>query len=228
MPLKSSSCIGSSRSKALCRCSGVSARIISWTMGTRLASMNMNSVRHNPIPSAPKRRAWAASCGLSALARTLRERTSSAQERSSWNSPESSGSIRGTSPCITCPVPPSIDRRSPSRITVSPTRNSFLRRSMRRSSHPQIHGFPMPRATTAAWLVMPPRLVRIPWAARMPWISSGVVSGRTRITFSPSWASRSAVSASKTTFPDAAPGEAGKPLASTFRDASGSMRRWRI
>ena len=43
----------------------------------------------------------------------------------------------------------------------------------------------MPRATTAAWLVMPPREVRMPLAACMPWMSSGEVSIRTRITASP-------------------------------------------
>ena len=40
----------------------------------------------------------------------------------------------------------------------------------------------MPRATTAAWLVMPPRAVTMPSAACMPWMSSGLVSSRTRIT----------------------------------------------
>ena len=44
----------------------------------------------------------------------------------------------------------------------------------------------MPRATTAAWEVMPPRVVRMPSAACMPWMSSGEVSTRTRITFLPS------------------------------------------
>ena len=44
---------------------------------------------------------------------------------------------------------------------------------------------PMPRATTAAWLVMPPRTVRMPWAYCMPSMSSGEVSRRTRTTFSP-------------------------------------------
>ena len=38
---------------------------------------------------------------------------------------------------------------------------------------------------SAAWLVMPPRAVRIPSAARMPSTSSGLVSSRTRMTFSP-------------------------------------------
>ena len=43
----------------------------------------------------------------------------------------------------------------------------------------------MPRATTAAWLVMPPRAVRMPAAACMPWMSSGLVSMRTRMTSRP-------------------------------------------
>ena len=71
----------------------------------------------------------------------------------------------------------------------------------------------MPRATTAAWLVMPPREVRMPLAACMPWMSSGEVSMRTRITASPLAAMRSASSALNTTLPETAPGEAGRPLA---------------
>ena len=43
----------------------------------------------------------------------------------------------------------------------------------------------MPRATTAACEVLPPRLVRTPRAAIMPCRSSGVVSRRTRMTSSP-------------------------------------------
>ena len=43
----------------------------------------------------------------------------------------------------------------------------------------------MPRATTAACEVMPPRVVRMPSAACMPWMSSGVVSTRTRMTLRP-------------------------------------------
>ena len=41
----------------------------------------------------------------------------------------------------------------------------------------------MPRATTAAWEVMPPKTVRIPCEKSMPSMSSGVVSRRTRMTF---------------------------------------------
>ena len=54
----------------------------------------------------------------------------------------------------------------------------------------------MPGATRAAWLVMPPRAVRMPRAACMPWMSSGLVSVRTRITARLSADQRSAVLAS--------------------------------
>ena len=77
----------------------------------------------------------------------------------------------------------------------------------------------MPRATTAAWEVLPPRLVRMPRAATMPRRSSGLVSLRTRITSSPRSAHSTAVSESKTTLPTAAPGEAFMPLASRVRSA---------
>ena len=70
----------------------------------------------------------------------------------------------------------------------------------------------MPRATTAAWLVMPPRVVRMPRAACMPWMSSGLVSMRTRMIASPFCARLSASSAVNTTAPEAAPGLAGSPL----------------
>src|SRR6476659_4898979 len=69
----------------------------------------------------------------------------------------------------------------------------------------------MPRATTAAWLVIPPRAVSTARAATMPWKSSGVVSSRTRITASPFALRRSAVSGSNTALPLAAPGLAGRP-----------------
>eukprot|EP00438_Fugacium_kawagutii_P025783 Skav230064 [mRNA] locus=scaffold1221:128832:131215:- [translate_table: standard] len=52
----------------------------------------------------------------------------------------------------------------------------------------------MPRATTAAWLVIPPLVVKTPSAACRPWMSSGLVSIRTRITFSPSLHRRTASS----------------------------------
>ena len=92
---------------------------------------------------------------------------------------------------------------------------------------PETQQRPIPRATTAAWLVMPPRAVRMPWAACMPWMSSGLVSTRTRMTFSPRPAQVSAVSASSTILPEAAPGDAGSPVVRTSRCASGSSVGWR-
>src|SRR5207249_2594233 len=65
----------------------------------------------------------------------------------------------------------------------------------------------------AACLVMPPRAVKMPWAAFMPPMSSGEVSMRTRMTGSPAAARRSASSALNTTRPLAAPGPALSPLA---------------
>ena len=50
---------------------------------------------------------------------------------------------------------------------------------------PATQGVPMPRATTAAWLVMPPVLVRMPSETCMPPMSAGSVSRRTRMIFSP-------------------------------------------
>jgi hypothetical protein len=90
------------------------------------------------------------------------------------------------------------------------------------ASQPETQGFPMPRATTAACEVLPPRLVRMPCAAKKPWMSSGLVSSRTRITLSPSLPRRSAVSASNTIAPEAAPGDAGSPCASDRDRCAGS------
>src|SRR5207244_13453712 len=52
--------------------------------------------------------------------------------------------------------------------------------------------FPIPRATTAVWLVMPPRAVSTPSAAFIPATSSGDVSTRARMTPIPCPARRSA------------------------------------
>ena len=84
----------------------------------------------------------------------------------------------------------------------------------------------MPRATTAACEVLPPRAVRMPSAAIIPCTSSGLVSIRTRMTFSPCFAISSARPASKTALPYAAPGEAASPVAMISTLAAGSMRRW--
>ena len=81
----------------------------------------------------------------------------------------------------------------------------------------------MPRATTAACEVMPPRVVRMPSAACMPWMSSGLVSTRTRMTLRPFFFALSASSEVNTIAPDAAPGEAGRPVAMILRSAFGSI-----
>ena len=80
----------------------------------------------------------------------------------------------------------------------------------------------MPRATTAACEVFPPRAVRIPSAAIMPSRSSGLVSLRTSTTCSPRSAHALAVGESNTARPTAAPGEAAIPLVSSSRAADRS------
>ena len=80
----------------------------------------------------------------------------------------------------------------------------------------------MPRATSAAWLALPPSAVRMPLAAWKPPTSSASVKGRTRITSRPSFSAATAASAVNTTSPLAAPGDALTPLATTSYSASGA------
>ena len=91
---------------------------------------------------------------------------------------------------------------------------------MSSSPAPATQGLPIPRATSAAWLALPPLLVRIPSAAWKPAMSSASVKGRTRITSRPSAAAATASSAVKTISPLAAPGEAATPLVSVSNFAS--------
>ena len=86
----------------------------------------------------------------------------------------------------------------------------------------------MPRATTAAWLVLPPREVSTPWAAIMPCRSSGLVSRRTRMTFSPAAAHATAVRESNTALPTAAPGEAEIALVSSVMPSPEVSKRGNI
>src|SRR5207245_1937905 len=69
-----------SSSRAASSAASESARIIRCTMPSR-SPRNMCSVRHRPIPSAPKERARAESSGVSALVRTRRRRNWSAYPR---------------------------------------------------------------------------------------------------------------------------------------------------
>ena len=227
IPSKSPCCIGRSRSRALRRPSSPSAMIISRTTGRRSAAMNMCSVRQRPIPCAPNSRARSASSGVSAFARTFRRRTASAQPRIVSKSSFSCGGTSGTSPIMTRPLEPSIVIVSPSASSVPPIAARFAAASTLSSSQPAMHGFPIPRATTAACEVMPPWAVRIPCAAIIPWMSSGVVSQRTRITASPAPPRWAAVPASKTIAPLAAPGDAFSPFAATSKSAVGSIIGWR-
>ena len=127
----------------------------------------------------------------------------------SWlNSSDNFGGSVSSSPKYTSPRAPSIDIESPSERVLSPFVIVFSFISIINFSAPTTHGFPIPLATTAAWLVIPPFVVKIPTEEFMPWISSGLVSSLTKITFLPFSASISAVSASNTITPTAAPGEA--------------------
>ena len=92
--------------------------------------------------------------------------------------------------------------------------NCFFLVSTFSSSAPQTQVLPMPRATTAACEVLPPRLVSTPSAAIIPDRSSGLVSRRTSTTFSPLLAHWTAVSEENTALPTAAPGEAFMPWVS--------------
>ncbi len=134
----------------------------------------------------------------------------------------------GTSPTYTAPVVPSMEIRSPSLTTTPPgavNRRAFTSTSSSSAPHTQV--LPIPRATTAACEVLPPREVTIPCAAIMPGRSSGLVSRRTRMTRSPPAAISSARALSKTALPTAAPGLAPMPLAicsvSAFSSKVGNM-----
>ena len=89
----------------------------------------------------------------------------------------------GTGPMTTSPVVPLMEITSPWRTVTPFTVKLPPAMSMSSSCAPHTAGLPHPRATSAAWLASPPRDVRMPSAAIMPWMSSGDVSGRTRMTF---------------------------------------------
>ena len=105
--MKSARCMGRSCSSAARRSASVSARIISRITVIRSAGKNMCSLRQRPMPSALNSRAMRASAGVSALARTPRSRTASAQSSSSEKAPPSSGGIICGAPTMTSPRVPS-------------------------------------------------------------------------------------------------------------------------
>ncbi len=195
----------------------MTATIFSW----RSSPKNMCSVRHRPMPVAPNSRERLASSGVSALARTSIVLNSSAHRRTVSKASLTSGSTSGTSSFVIVPLVPSIAIRSPALSVVSPIRTSPLSRSIS-SPAPVTAGTPMPRATSAAWLALPPSLVSTPFAAWKPATSSASVNGRTRMTSRPSSAAATASAARNTISPTAAPGDAATPRASTSNSASGS------
>ena len=143
---------------------------------------------------------------------------------------EMSGTTVSRRPRYTTPLVPSMEIHSPSAMVRPATVMVRAAMSMSKSATPTTAGLPNWRATRAAWLVRPPRLVRMPSAASMPWTSSGLVSGRTMMVGFPSTlAQRSARSASKAAMPTAAPGDTLRPLASRTAAARDSAANcgWR-
>ena len=175
-------------------------------------------MRTSPIPSAPLASAMAASVGVSALARTLMRRVSSAHRMTLARSALSpTAEIRETEPRITSPSSPSREITSPSLNFASlPWNRTVPSRSLTNMSpQPTTQGLPQPRATTAACDVMPPLAVRMPTLACIPPTSSALVSTLTRTQSSPRFLAASASAAVNATVPTAAPGDAGRPFATT-------------
>ena len=119
----------------------------------------MCSVRHRPMPCAPRSRAFADWSGVSALARTRRRRRASATPISRSNacqmlSPRaassparafsSSDSSSGSSPTKTSPVKPSIVMTSPSFTVVPLAVKACADASIFTASAPQTAGMPRP------------------------------------------------------------------------------------
>ena len=111
IPIKSFFCNGKIFLRASFLCSCVSEAIIALKWISLSLSKNMCSVRQRPIPSAPKLKAFLASFGWSALARTEKPSIfvppifltdefliSSHQPKKVFNSAEISGSIRSSFP----------------------------------------------------------------------------------------------------------------------------------
>ena len=121
-PAKSARCSGSSAASAASRCGPLCANIMRRTCKMRAGLKNMCSVRHRPMPAAPKRRARLASSIVSALARTCMRWCFPAHVIMVPKSPDNSGSNVGTRPCITRPDAPSMVMTSPSRNSRPPMR----------------------------------------------------------------------------------------------------------
>ena len=221
---KSSRCIGNSCPSASARSSGLSAKIISRMTVKRSCSKNMCSVRHSPMPWASNLRAMRASAGVSALARTPISQISPAHCIRLANAASTAASCIWVVPTIAWPELPSMVIISPSLKTLpSLAVMVFSRLSICIPIAPTTQGRPKPRAITAAWLVMPPRMVRTATAAFMPRTSSGVVSPRTKTHGSPRAALACASFEPNTIRPLAAPGLAAIPVSKISRLALGAI-----
>ena len=207
-PVKSCRCSGSRASSACGALVVGRRRARARSIGRRRSPRNWCSVRHRPMPSAPGRgparrprrcRRWRApASGV----RSRRAAAGGGRRRPARAPPVVAGRRRAR--------PRARRRRRPSRASrpPAPRRGRPRRwrrrsRSRRRAQHlvadprarrgpvdssssaPTTAHVPMPRATTAACEVLPPRAVSTPSAAIMPCRSSGLVSRRTRMTCSP-------------------------------------------
>ncbi len=145
----------------------------------------MCSIRNSPMPSAPKLRAFCASSGVSALVLTPILRNLSTIDMNLMNIGFSEASIVSIFSPYTQPFVPLRLIQSPSLNVTLPKETVFVSKLIFIASHPTMQHLPHPRATRAACEVIPPRVVRIPAAARMPSMSSGDVSSRMRMVFLP-------------------------------------------
>ena len=160
------------------------ARIISRTIGSRSSAMNMCSVRQRPMPSAPFARARSASTGVSRVRVHAEHPELVGPARGPGRGRGSAPARRASTGAEDHVAGGPVDRDHVSLAGSRALRSSATRvsRSTSSAAQPATHGLPMPRATTAACEVMPPRAVRTPSALIRPWMSSAVVSGRTRMT----------------------------------------------
>ena len=194
--------------------------IMARTCCSRPAAKNMCSVRQSTIPAAPFEMAASASTGVSALARALQLFTPAAhreadraRDETRWPDVAEAPQQRRGQCCH--PARSSL----PDQKYGVPMRTRPVPASIEMSRAPGNAALPMPRATTAAWLVAPPRFMRKPTEASMPWISSAVVSSVMRMTASPFACIVTAAFADGASLTTAAPGEAGSPVTRTVSAA---------
>ena len=147
----------------LSRCSTVSEQIISRMAAMRSASKNMCSVRHRPMPSAPNLhglRGVVGGIGVGADLQTaiLVGPAHDAAELAA------DGGVDGGDGAVVDVAGGAVDGDAsrPRGRSCRRASNFLFSSSILMSPQPETQHLPMPRATTAAWEVMPPRTVRMP------------------------------------------------------------------